>query len=273
MPIFYVAALAFCLFLCVGTGRAQESGNNFFAERKFLFEVKQIDEFIERFNDDEGSFLREHIKQYYPDVKIDRTSLLRTLFDNDNKKLPAQLKKEFIDNVISAPLYLGFGDNDWYADVTCSFTYKNRSITAKLRLQVVADSSMGSEWKIGNISCAAIPAYANPLPATPSTDRFISPMSHTTNFSGLDRVFLDKAHMKDYLTPKCLQEAQAQAFLHAWRNNEIRFTSVQSIRYHFAQIPGWHFMVELCAKQKSINTGWLITSLEKTNNTVVAKEN
>ena len=252
-----------------GKPGAQESrANNFFEERKFLFEVKHIDEFFERFNDDKNSFIRRNIGKYYPGIKINRISLLNTLFDKDNKIITIHDKKQFVKTVsdYSHPYYLSFYDRGWYAELTCLFYYSGQTVPAIINMRISTDSSLGSKWMISSIHCEKVKKYTGesgiPQPANPGI--FLSPVSHTTNFIGLVRAFEDKVNIRAYLEDDFLKDTASLSFLHAWMNDEMSFQYVKSVQYYFFQVPGWTFKVGSCMKEKSVNTGWLITGLQRT---------
>ena len=68
-------------------------------EKHFIYEVKQIDEFFERFNDAPNSFLRSVYKARHIKFNIDRQQLIRSLFNDENKSLDSILKTQFISDV------------------------------------------------------------------------------------------------------------------------------------------------------------------------------
>lgn len=262
-----------CLVFLASTARGQDAGTpGFFEERKFLFEVKQIDEFFERFNDEKKSFLRQNIGRYYPNVTIDRIALLNTLFDNTRVGSGSLYKKQFVQAVSQhqPPYFLNFYDQGWYAEVGCVFLSSQRSISATVILRIDSDSTGGSRWVISAIRPDRIPRRPGKpvLQARMSTVHFLSPMSHTTNFSGLYRAFEDRENMGCYIGSELTTDTVSVAFLQEFLTQKsIRFEYVKSVQYFFSQVPGWRFVVSACAKEKSINTGWLITELVRSERT------
>src|SRR5687768_9024225 len=67
----------------VSFAQTVESNSN--RERNFAFEVKQIDEFFERFNYEKNSLIVSYVKLNYPGITIDRESLVQGLFNRQNK--------------------------------------------------------------------------------------------------------------------------------------------------------------------------------------------
>ena len=60
------------------------SNNDGAKEKHFIYEVKEIDEFFERFNDEPNSFLRGVYKARHVKFNIDRQRLIRSLFNYEN---------------------------------------------------------------------------------------------------------------------------------------------------------------------------------------------
>src|ERR1700746_866164 len=92
-------------------------------EKHFIYEVKEIDEFFERFNDAPGSFLRGVYKTHHIKFNIDRRRLIRSLFNDENKSLDSVMMNKFISEVTrrKKPIYLDFYGGNWYAELTCKF--------------------------------------------------------------------------------------------------------------------------------------------------------
>ena len=67
----------------VSSAQTIESNTN--RERNFAFEVKQIDEFFERFNYEKKSLIISYVKLNYPGISINRESLINSLFNRQNK--------------------------------------------------------------------------------------------------------------------------------------------------------------------------------------------
>lgn len=260
-----------CLLLLTAPALAQlQTTNHYFRERKFLFEVKQLDEFFERFNDQQNSFIRQHIKDYFPKVRIDRRSLLTTLFDNNRRWINEVDKKLFIESVSNSrsPRFLRFEENGWYAHVSCSFTYEGKPVTVKLKMEIVTDSTQSSKWLITEAYC---PAWVQKTAGMheikqPDPGKFINPMSHATNFSSLARVFDDVQHLSSYFAWKKADKTTL-ALIDALMAKKLRFQQVQAIEYTFLQIPGWQFKVAACNRPDAVNSGWLIVALQRLNTT------
>ena len=264
-------AFYFLILLCSalpGSAKAQVFRDNaVFNERHFLFEVKQIDEFIERFNDDRNSFLRTNIKRYYPRTIINRPILIRALFDSKNNRISDSDRESFIAAVNDShhPWFLSFNQGDWYAEAICHLRYRNKDIDVSALLKVVTTQGTACKWMIYAVHSKLIAPYSGSvsLPVCKDPTRFLSPMCHATNFICLGGIFDNIACIDDYLDKSFMKDPESLSFLHALLNKEIAFQYVSSVRYHFLQVKKWSFMVENFDRKDSYNAGWLISGLEK----------
>ncbi|MEO6720595.1 MAG: hypothetical protein ABIN67_09510 [Ferruginibacter sp.] len=270
MPTNYPILLILILFSCKTLKAQQWNGNSIFDERRFLFEVKQIDEFFERFNNDKRSFIKRNIGKYYPGIKIDRPSLLRTLFDKESKQIVPASKKEFIKDVTDPndPLFLKFYKPGWWAEASCIFTYNNKPVSAKVMLVIETDSSRASKWVIKRVQCNEVKQYTGNIlfPNRQNPAKFLSPMSHATNFIALARAFDDKANIGSYITDDCRSDNSSVSFMQALITGQLTFRYINSIKYYFSQIPGWRFTVASCVRTDSVNSGWLVTDMVNVQN-------
>ncbi len=245
-------------------GFSQVSDDN--REKLFAFEVKQIDEFIERFNDDSASFIREYIRTHYPTVTVDRATLVRNLFDQKKKTWDRAEQDTFFHQVLDStnPAYLTFYSPDWFAEAFCSCTYEGKPVEAIVILKVSTDSSGGSKWIISDAWCKDIPVPDKiSIPdAEDKGNKFLNPISHTTNFIGLSRALKDKQHIRDYLDMNFMTSARSQAFLKALTDGSLHYGYVKGIRYHFLNVDGWAFTVSYFQREEA-NSGWLISSLTR----------
>ena len=233
----------------------------------FLYEVKLIDEFMERFNDDPGSYIREQCRSLYgTDSMITRGKLLRTLINKNQSWATdtAQFFQQVTD--LRHPEYLSFTDSNWYAEAKCIFLYNKNKIEIPLVLRIKTVNG-GSKWMIAGIGSSAIfkdkpvlPSVHKDIQAT--SGDFIPTSSHGTNFMVFNYVFSEKMHAADYFEKELLATSKAQYFIQLIKQHTITFRYVKNIRYHFFRVENWVFTVEQF-KRKEANTGWLMSGLQK----------
>jgi len=250
--------------------RAQQVVADAHREANFLFEVKIIDEFIERFNDDPRSNLRREYSRAGRAVPFDRKSLVKSLFDKAPEAGGDGVR--FIEQVTdsAAPQKIAFNDSNWYAELRSSFMFNGQRIDIPLVLSVSTAADHSAKWMIiGLGEVPAAPAAAGkdaPAPATPAVANsraqpFISPSDYATNFIELRNILGPGMKPENYFSPELLASSRGQAFVQMILNRKLRFDAPGSMKFYFFQIPNYLFIVERFERQTT-HSGWLISNLE-----------
>lgn len=252
-----VCVLSLTLFLCSFTSANCQLYSR--QEEIFAYKVKQIDEFIERFND-EGTLIKDYVFNEYDLLEIKRKDLILSLFDLKNKGFKQDEVNQFLDcvNDPEKPVRLSFFDDDWYARVKCVVEYENREEELNMLLRIQKEKDGASKWVVHQV-------YADFLrvPEGNNPKAFLNPVSHATDFMGLNRAFEDPENLKAYLSSS-FQDDQLSKFAMEMQNDKITFQHVEDISYHFFQVDGWIFKVENFQRPDK-NSGWLISSLVQAN--------
>ena len=256
-----------CLLVLVcDQASAQVFVNNAGArEKHFVYEVKQIDEFFERFNDDSSSFIRREYESYHKKFNLTREQLVRSLFNYETHNWDSSLIDEFVQAAVNMnkPQLLDFYGNDWFAEANCKFEYNGSVIEIPIILRIEADARKRSKWMIAAIKHNSIKqeVQVTLAPDSMKKNKFITPASHASNFIELARAFEDKEHLSDYFEEGFFKRANAIGFYNALLKNQIRFVAVKDIKYHYLQVDAWIFTVENF-QRKALNSGWLINQLK-----------
>jgi hypothetical protein len=255
------------LFICQHRLFSQVYSNNEGANDKhFIYEVKEIDEFFERFNDDPHSFLRGVYKAHHVKFNIDRRRLIKSLFNNENKSLDSVMINKFISDVTkkNKPIYLNFYGGNWYAELTCKFRYNSSSIQIPVIMKVEVTQNKGSKWMIIAVGPSSLRSRieVTEMVHSKTKTKFISPTSHGTNFVSLKRAFEDKENLSSYFEAPYFKRSHMMEFYNAVLNHEIEFQDVTKIRYHFLVADKWIFTVENFTRE-ALNSGWLINHLQR----------
>jgi len=235
-------------------------------EELFKYEVKVIEEFMERFNDDPNSFLRNAYKKENKQYNITKTNLVISLFNLENMSLSADTAlNDFFRQVLSpTPPRLSFKDSNWYAEAKCVFLYQNRQVELPLIFRIKNMKNEGSKWMIAGIG-DTISAH-NPLSPIPpkikGKDNFISTTAHATNFVELHNIFLAGMNPEYFFEPELIVSEKGKAFISLIMSDKIQFQYARSISYHFFEVPGWIFEVQQF-ERKTRNNGWLISQVKK----------
>jgi hypothetical protein len=234
-------------------------------EKRFIYEVKQIDEFFERFNDDSSSFIREVYRSYRTKFNIDRASLIKSLFNYETKTWSQGIIDSFVNTALSTqmPSRNNFYGENWFAEAGCKFLYQSVEIEIPVILRIFTDEQRRSRWVIIGVRSHSIRTESAAIPNTSEKNKqkFISPSSHANYFIELGKVFDDKENLNSYFENSLLARKNALVFYNAILQDKIKFMHVKSIRYHFLQVSNYIFTVEHF-QRKELNAGWLINSLQ-----------
>ena len=226
-------------------------------EYRFAFKVKQIDEFIDRFNHAPHTLARRQ----HPGL-THRENLL-SLFDQRNPHWEAAEIENFVAQVLrqeEKPI-IGFYDDHWYAEVECTFQCRGalREFTLILQNQVTPNG--GSKWVIVSVLESLEGVICKDIPRAVSAHHYLHPMSHADNFVGLERAFDDRDNLANYFDP-WNQGMDFLAFKHALWDGTLQYQFNRRVSYHFLQFDGWIFTLDYYARDDP-NTGWLISSLSR----------
>ena len=104
----------------------------------FAYQVKQIDEFIERFNNKDKTLIKQYVQKLDTAAKFKRENLIKSLFNASDTSWKKEEIMRFIGQVTDAnkPTYLNFFDNHWYAEVNCAAIYKGKPTPITLILKI-----------------------------------------------------------------------------------------------------------------------------------------
>jgi hypothetical protein len=244
------------------------STNDRAKEKHFVYEVKEIDEFIERFNDDPGSFIRGVYKAHHAKFNIDRQHLILSLFNYENMSWDSVIMNKFISDVTKKkkPIYLDFYGDNWYAELTCKFKYNSSSIVIPIIMEIEMTPNKGSKWMIVAVGPSTLKSkiVVTELAQSKVKTKFISPTSYGTNFVSLKRAFDDKENLSNYFKSANLKRSNMLEFYNAILNRQIDFMDVIKIKYHFLLNNNWVFTVENFPREE-LNSGWLINHIENVN--------
>lgn len=241
----------------------------------FFYEVKLIDEFIERFNDEPNSYIRRQSRNLYgTDTFITRRQLIKSLFDK--RQLWGQEVNLFTSAVTDTtdPQFLSFTDSNWYAVAQCVFLHNDKRITLPLVMHIITVDG-GSKWMIAGIGKSSIFDTTMP-PGLPTEDYYtttgdyIPTSSHGTHFVTLTQLLTKSMHPADYFEPYLMATARGHQFVELVQQEKLRFLHVSQMTFHFFTLPGWVFTVSH-HKRKEDNRGWLISSLQQIDTQAEAK--
>lgn len=230
-------------------------------ESRLYAESKQVNQFFRRFNGEED----EKGNRYYPGDRHYRSEklrrqYLRILFDESNTDITSSLKTEFVKDVLDKPesTILNFHGGNWFSELRTTFTLngKNRSVILFMELE---KHRLGTRWVIQKVHADMFEPYF--AKDTARVGNFLHPMSHELDFMNLRKAFLNKDSINQY-TLKTFVPDHLSLFLYEMKRGNLKFKSVDEVKFHFFQIDGWYFGISEF-NRPGYNTGWLISNLVK----------
>ncbi|HZZ75482.1 MAG TPA: hypothetical protein VFE04_06110, partial [Puia sp.] len=202
-------------------------------EKHFIYEVKQIDEFFERFNDDSNSFVRKVYATYHVRYNLNRAKLIKSLFNYETKSWSADEIDRFVNTATNPkhPVKLDFYSNNWYAEARCKFQQNEEVIDVALILRIETDSLKRSKWIIVGVRSGSLKPNSEVAVRVPQNNegKFINPASHANNFIELDKAFDDKDNLSDYFDVSFFKRSYSAGFYKAIANNDIKFLYVKDV--------------------------------------------
>lgn len=231
--------------------------------------VDHIEEFIDKFNFDNGSQFYEYVNASYPNQKIDRPVVLDALFNKQKiSTIPDSVRQEFIDYVSDPdrPVHLAIYDALWYATVPVIVAIDKEKIDMVVTLEIQMNSDYSVEWAIVGIKSAFLDKMKSP------DGFYISASSHATYFPELYTA-LSSSTIFQSVVADSQKATNTERYLNLISGKEkIDVTIKTGIKYHFLQISGWLMTVEYVPQDFSFNTGWLISSVIPVNSFLIKRK-
>ena len=233
-------------------------------ESRLYAETKQVNQFFRRFNGEED----EKGERYYPKDKLYRSEKLRRkyigiLFDANNGGISPDLKTLFVKDVLikTAPVILDFHGGNWFSEVHTTFTMNGKSEPVTLFMELEKDH-LGTKWVISKVYAQMFESYFKR--DTTKVGKFLHPLSHELDFMNLRKAFNYTDSISQFTVKRFVPD-HLSVFLYEVKKGNLKFKTVEEVKFHFLQINGWYF--EIAEFNRSgYNTGWLISNLVKVNN-------
>jgi hypothetical protein len=223
---------------------------------------KQVGQFFRRFNMEEdqyGKLLKTTDKRYH-NTKI-RVKFLEQMFDVHNPRTTSSLKKYFIEDVTNKkhPFYLQFLDQNWFAEVSATFTSngKDQHLILFLNLE---KSGLGSKWVISNVYYNYTSGFFPPIDSTEAMKYFLHPQSHELDFMNLHKA-LDHPSRIQYYASDNFNPDYLTLFFYLMKTGQLKFKEISGVKFHFFQVPDWYFELSYYNRSDT-NSGWLISNLK-----------
>lgn len=240
----------------------QTIGKIEYDETLLYAEVKQVDQFFRRFNNEEDA---RGVKYDFKDPKYHnndiRSKYFYALFDKYSILVTSDAKNEFSNYVLNPknPYFLDFYNTEWYAEVSAKVLWNNsetKEITYYFKLEHERE---GYKWVISNIYFAPFDYLYTPLSDSIKESHFLHPKSHEIDFINLPKEFRDPEYFSAYLY-KDYQPDPLTLYLYELKKGNIKFLNVDNTKFHFLINQKWYFEI-IYFNRNEINSGWLISNL------------
>ena len=233
-------------------------------ESKLYAQNKQVNQFFRRFNGEED----EKGERYYPKDRQYRSEKLRRkyigiLFDASNAGIAQDLKVQFAKDVLDKdkPGILNFHGGNWFSEVHTTFIMNGKDVPVTLFMEL-EKHHQGTRWVIGKVYADAFKAYFER--DTVKVGKFLHPLSHELDFMNLRKAFSNPDSVGQFAVKKFVPD-HLSVFLYEMKKGNLKFKTVNEVKFHFFQIDGWYFEVSQF-NRSGYNTGWLISNLVKVKN-------
>ena len=232
-----------------------------FDENRLKMRVKQLDEFISRFNY-ENDILGNPVENRQ-DVEMRKKyvySLLNEELLDESDDISPELYNDFVNIVtdVRQPSYIRFTDTDWLAQADCEAVYNGKKINLTVFLRIEHIEGYQYKWVIIGVKDSLFslkPDKQNPGIIISPTDNELRFMS-LPDLSGKNRQNVTNYSPKEYTVDKLT------VFNTLIYTGQLKIEYTKKVSYLFFQIPGYVFQVEHF-ERNSYNVGWLISKVEK----------
>lgn len=249
--ILKILPLLAALTLCIGA-QCQVVVNSEAQKQMFRAHVKQVDEFIERFN----------CESFTPGIDTTKSDAKRlnliSLFPVETSKSSDSAYKvasKFADHVLSSGAKLRYEDSTWFAIAQCHGKLKNKPVDFTIFLNVEHRRGRMYKWVISRVVgdvFALTPSNANEM-------LMISPTDHEINFMQLARITTEKDDLILNYRQKQFELDQTSVFFTMVNQGLLDIEHVTNLQFVFMQVPGYQVTIEYIDRLAN-NAGWLIKS-------------
>jgi len=257
-----------CLFSTIvrGFGQFTPKTEYLHADANMIMNVKQFGQFIKRFNYEEDFDGNEIGPDFMS--KVPRNEYIGLLFNvKDTRFNPSatgnleysKLVDEFIEFVCNGTHLIAGNSQNIYVLANCEISTHGKNTLLDLVLKRSIRNG-GACWEIANVLNIdkIVPNDENP-----GNINFIAPTSNEVNFTHLKRVFDDKENFEEYLDAGYRNDPLTR-LKNEVQSGSIEFHHVSKMSYFIFDVEGWAITVDEYIRD-DINSGWLVSNLEKWN--------
>ena len=215
----------------------------------YKYSVKQIGEFMERFNMQETLVDSNDVQWKQKNLTL--------LFDRDTYFKMKYVADDFIRKVTTDSVTLHYNSPNWYAEAECKAKFKGTTQTITLYLMVEQIEHEMYKWTI-------VGAHGDLLQLKPDNTNpglKISPVDNELNFMSLNHITTTESrNIKNYVA-KQFEIDELSVLITLIHQQVLSIEYVQKLTYHFMNVAGYDFDVQYY-ERNTVNAGWLISNIK-----------
>lgn len=258
MKTICVSLFCFVFIACVNTtppsvsdAETEESpsdktdNNTFSVQLRAQNRISLLEEFFDKFN-----------KEYDDFGQMNRPKNIASLFDStylsQNGKDRANL---FVNDVINRKVKIDFNNSDWFATAKVPTTHKGRNTNMTIVLKFQQNQDTTFQWVMVGVDAPFLNSL-KPL----NSQGLIRPNAHDMDFNRLPDALNDIEIKGTSFSGFYMDKLSIIYYL--LQQKEITFKDIETIEFHFFQIPNWYFKLKRIDVLSS-KSGWLICDLKQ----------
>lgn len=219
----------------------------------YRLKVKQLDEFMRRFNLQDVPSLFQN-----EDTLLQKAYGMTAVFDYQIVKSRKDEVREFVATMLNNNIKLAYTDSNWKAIALCNVVYngKETSLTLELATEKVKDFIY--KWVI--IGASGDVLELKPLKQNPGLA--ISPVDNEVNFISLSHITSNEGQNILNYKGKSTKLDAMSVFFALVNSGQLQIKNVQMLEYKFTITPFYEFTVRNFIRN-AMNSGWLIADFNK----------
>lgn len=219
----------------------------------YRLKVKQLDEFMRRFNLQDVPSLFQN-----EDTLLQDAYSMTAVFDFQIVKNRKDEVREFVATMLNNKVKLAYTDSNWVAIAHCNAIYNGNETTLTLELATEKVKDFIYKWVITGASGEILDL--KPLKQNPGLA--ISPVDNEVNFISLKHITSREGRDILNYKGKSSQLDAMSVFFALVNSGQLQIKNVQQLEYKFTIAPFYEFTVRNFIRG-AMNSGWLIADFHK----------
>jgi len=246
--------LLFLSIAAVSIGQSLQSGK--LHSQLISLNVKQFSEFVQRFNyeiDPYGNG-REELSKVVPRKEYVHHLFYQKIFEDDTELL--SLADEFTSYIVRNNTYINYNNQNIIAKARSRVSYLEREYPIDIYLRKEYARNGEAQWFMFNVELFRLFDVILDNQRT-----FIPPNDNELEFLQMKKMLNNGQNISDFISPRAKID-DFTLFLTNINARTLKFNYVESLEYEINIDNVWKIRIENTGPV-GLNSGWLITSLER----------